>query len=119
MQPRRRYREAALTHYGEAAAIYPAEGDELRLAHTVRHVGDILREAGRPEPAEPCYREALAIYRRNERTPPLDLANAIWGFTRLKGRSAEAKALWQEARDLYAAVGVEAGVAESSGRLVE
>ena len=90
MQPRRRYREAALTHYGEAAAI---------------------NRAG--------YREALAIYRRNERTPPLDLANALRGFALLKGRSAEANALWQEARDLYAAVGVEAGVAESSGRLAE
>src|ERR1017187_8136279 len=39
--------EAALQHYEEAAAIYRAEGDVLRLAHTVRHLGDIHRNDGR------------------------------------------------------------------------
>ncbi|MFZ0802782.1 MAG: hypothetical protein WBQ09_08105 [Terriglobales bacterium] len=48
------------------------------------------------------------------------MANAIRGFAILKGDSGEVKEatlLWQEAKELYAAVKVEAGVAESSRRL--
>ncbi len=114
--------DAALQLYEEAAALYRAEEDVLRLAHTVRHVGDIHRESKRPDLAEPCYREALDLYRGHERTPPLDLANAIRGLAILKDDAGEAEAarlLWQEARDLYASVNVEAGVAESSRRLLD
>jgi tetratricopeptide (TPR) repeat protein len=112
--------EAALGHYKEALAIYRAEGDALRIAHTVRHVGDIHQHEGHRELAEPCYREALKIYRSQERTPPLDLANAIRGLAILTfdaGEAEEAKTLWLEARDLYAGVNVAAGVAESIRRL--
>src|SRR5271156_1274894 len=95
--------KAALGHYEEALAIYRAEGDALKVAHTVRHVGDIQRNEGHRELAEPCYREALRIYRGDERTPPLDLANAIRGLAILTfdaGEAEEAKTLWREARDL-------------------
>jgi len=114
------HRDAALRNYEEATAIYRAEGDPLRLAHTVRHLGDIHREAGHAELAEPCYGEALSIYRSHDQTPPLDLANAIRGWAILReemGEAGEAKKLWEEARELYAAVNVEAGVEESSRRI--
>jgi hypothetical protein len=48
------------------------------------------------------------------------LANAIRGLAILKSDTADAeaaRALWEEARDLYAAVNVKAGVAESNRRL--
>jgi tetratricopeptide (TPR) repeat protein len=112
--------KAALAYYEEALAIYRTEGDALKVAHTVRHVGDIHQHQGHRELAEPCYREALKIYRNQERTPPLDLANAIRGLAILTfdaGEAEEAKLLWQEARDLYAGVNVAAGVAESTRRL--
>ncbi len=112
--------ERARRHYEEACAIYRNEGDALLVAHTVRHLGDICREEGRLDLAEPCYTEALAIYRGDGATAPLDLANAIRGLALLKekvGESAQARLLWQEVRDLYAAVNVEAGVAESTRRL--
>ncbi len=112
--------DAARLLYEEAAAICRGEGDALALAHTIRHLGDIHRDAGRIELAEPCYREALAIYRDHEQTNPLDLANAIRPLAILKDRAGdvdEAIRLWEEARDLYAAVDVGAGVAESSARL--
>ena len=112
--------DGALRNYEEAAAIYRAEGDRLRLAHTVRHVGDIHRDEGHAELAEPCYHEALSIYRSQEQTPPLDLANAIRGLAILKseaGEAGEARLLWGEAKDLYTAVNVKAGVDESSRRL--
>ncbi|MGA8027382.1 MAG: tetratricopeptide repeat protein [Bryobacteraceae bacterium] len=112
--------DAALEHYEEAVGIYRAEGDALKLAHTVRHVGDIQREMGRADLAEPCYREALDIYRNHARTPPLDLANAIRGFALLNeqtGENDQARMLWEEARGLYSALDLPAGVAESSRRL--
>ena len=112
--------DAALQHYEEALALFRAEGDVLKIAHTVRHAGDIHQDAGRPELAEPCYREALQLYRGDQRTPPLDLANAIRGLALLKdnaGETEEARLLWKEARELYSAVNVEAGVAESTRRL--
>ncbi|HEY2497388.1 MAG TPA: tetratricopeptide repeat protein [Candidatus Angelobacter sp.] len=112
--------DAALRLYEEAVSLYRAEGDVLRLAHTIRHVGDIYQEQGRPELAEPCYHEALDLYRRDGRTLPLDLANAIRGLAILKfdgGEFEEAKGLWQEAKDLYTSLNIEAGVAESSRRL--
>ncbi len=39
--------DAALQHYEEALVIYQAEGDGLRVAHTIRHVGDIHLDVGR------------------------------------------------------------------------
>jgi hypothetical protein len=58
--------------------------DPLRLAHRVRHLGDAYYYAGRAALAEPCYVEALSIYRGHARTRPLDLANAIRSFAVLK-----------------------------------
>jgi tetratricopeptide (TPR) repeat protein len=112
--------EFALPLYEEAVSIYRAANQPLALAHTIRHVADIQRDLERRELAEPNYREALAIYRVHLETSPLDLANAVRGLAILvsdAGRNREARALWQEAHDLYAAVNVEPGVKESSRRL--
>ena len=112
--------EPALGHYEEAVALYRTEGDALGLAHTVRHLGDIQQDRGRVDLAESFYNESLAIYRGQSGAPPLDLANAIRGLALLKdtlGQTESARALWQEARGLYAAVGVPEGVAECARRL--
>ena len=94
--------------------------DHLRLAHTVRHLGDAYYYARQAAQAEPCYVEALSIYRGAEHTRPLDLANAIRSFAVLKdenGETGKAQRLWQEAHDLYVEFNVPAGVAETSARL--
>jgi hypothetical protein len=70
--------------------------------------------------AEPCYIEALSIYRLHQEARPLDVANALRGFAILKesvGARDESGRLWQEAHDLYVQVDVPAGVAESAARL--
>lgn len=112
--------DAALGLYEEAVTLCRADDDPLRLAHTVRHVGDIHLDAGRPELAEPSFEEALSLYRDHVRPPTLDLANAIRPMAIVKeslGEVDEARRLWEEARSLYSAAGVEAGVTESSARL--
>ena len=94
--------------------------DPLKLAHAVRHLGDAYYYAGRSAQAQACYVEALSVYRGREHARPLDFANAIRSFAVLKdhvGAADEARGLWQEAHDLYVAVNVPAGVAESAARL--
>jgi tetratricopeptide (TPR) repeat protein len=110
----------ALQHYSEAATIYRSLPDPLRVAHAIRHVGDILRSQGCLDRARPCYEEALTIYREHSETSLLDLANAIRGFALLRadaGETEQAKSLWQEARTLYSAAAVQPGVQESDAQI--
>ncbi len=110
-------KEAARKCYIEAVEIYRGMDEPLPLAHTIRHVGDILRAEGEFAAAAPWYEEALEIYRAHpDAVDQLDLANAIAGFARLRmarGERDGGRALWVEARELYGAVGVNAGVAEA------
>ena len=123
---------AYILKYKLAVAKARKIDDPLKLAHTVRHLGDAYYYAKQPAQAELCYIEALAIYRRHEHARPLDVANAIRSFAVLKdenGEAEEAQRLWQEAHDIYVAVGgapditeswrrgVLGGVAESAARL--
>lgn len=111
---------AYLLKYERAVARLPKTADPLERAHTIRHLGDAYYYAKQLKKAEPCYVEALSIYRRHENRRPLDLANAIRSFAVLKdefGETEEARRSWQEAHDIYVTVKVSAGVAESAARL--
>ena len=111
---------ATVLRYTLAVAFARIRNDPLLLAHRVRHLGDAYRRMGRAALAEPCYVESLSIYRQNEQTKTLDLANAVRGFAVLKqdiGARDEARRLWQEAHDLYVKADVPAGIAESAARL--
>ncbi len=68
-------------------AILRTIGQPLRLAHTIRHLGDVYNDDGNRRAAEPCYREALEIYRAHPDAPRLDLANAIRSLAVLTGES--------------------------------
>jgi len=112
-----RTNDLALRLYEEAVTLCRAEDDPLLLAHTVRHLGDIHSDLRRDDLAQPCYEEALAIYRGHTEASILDRANAIRPYALLKenaGAIDEAKHLWSEARDLYAAANVAEGVKECS-----
>jgi len=110
---------AALACCSEAAELARRAGDEAALAHRLRHIADIHSDAGRLDAAEPVCEEALALYRGLDDAAPLDLANAVRPLALLRekqGRTAEARALWEEARSLYERAGVPAGAEESARR---
>jgi len=112
--------ESASSHYRTAAELYRGVNDPMNLAHEVRHVADILRGMGKTAESEPFIAEAIGIYRAQQPLPQLHLANSLRVAALLKeqaGNLDEALPLWVEARDLYRAVGVEAGVAESRAYL--
>ena len=103
--------------YEEALALWRALDDPLTLAHTVRHLGDVLHESGHPALAEPHYVEAIALHRAHPDAAPLDMANAIRSHAVLKasiGDVVGARRLWEEASRRYEAVGMREGVAESA-----
>ena len=112
--------EKARRHYEEAVRHSRMHDEPARFAHTVRHLADLYCEEGEIDLAKASYEEALAIYRRDQNTSPGDLANAIRGFAVMKdaaGATEEARSLWEEARCIYASLGVEEGVEECSTRL--
>ena len=111
---------AARRLYEEAARTYFKAGDRLSYAHTLRHIADMYQDEGDLKRAQPLYEEALENYRGNLNTKVLDLANAVRPYALLLEASSEvenAKQHWQEARILYAAVRVEAGVKECDQHL--
>jgi hypothetical protein len=105
----------AETAYLDARRLARAAKEEAALAHALRHLSDLARERGAAGEAWANASEAEQLYRgRGDR---LGLANAV----RLQALSAaseeEARTCWQEARGLYAELGVAAGVAECDARL--
>jgi tetratricopeptide (TPR) repeat protein len=112
--------QLALEFYQSAADALRPLNQPLRLAHTIRHVADIQWHLHLFEPARANYAEALALYRANTDTGELDLANTLRGYALLSqdiGDMPSAQAMWSEARDLYAAVDVRAGVEEADRRI--
>jgi len=101
--------------YVEAAKLARFKNDQTALAHALRHVSDLARARGSSTRAWQAASEAAALYRKSD--DKLGLANSI----RLKALSAddpeEAEACWQEARDLYSQLKVNAGVTECESHL--
>ena len=96
------------------------EGDPGAHAHALRHLADMLSDAGDAAGAAPLYAEVLAHHGTADRS--LDAANAVRGAALNAGRlgdMAEARRLWCEARDRYAQLGdaLAPGVAEAEARL--
>ncbi|MDE2805446.1 MAG: transcriptional regulator [Gemmatimonadota bacterium] len=112
--------DKARTLFKESVAVARVAGDPLRLAHAVRHLGQMNRRVGRLEEAEGCYEEALALYEETGTTHSLDHANALRPMAILReelGDVEAARHLWSRAAKLYRAVGVEEGVRECETRL--
>lgn len=114
--------EDALCAYQRAADRCRESGQNLVTAHAVRHLGDIYRELGKKDEAEPLLKEAVSIYRRSLETKILDLANALRPLALLyasTGNTKSAQELWLEARAMYSAINVADGVTECDAHLKE
>ena len=101
--------------YEEAVVLFRELEEPLVLAHTIRHLGDVYLEQGRPDLAEPCYHEALGLYRSHEDDSSLDLANAVRSLAVLRWE--QTRMLWEEVRALYTSLSIEAGIKESTARV--
>ena len=111
---------AALVLYTEALAHLREAGDPLAIAHTARHVGDIHLDRRELSAAEPHLREALELYRADLRTRPLELANALLSLASLEtdlDHRPAARALLEEALDLYTSLNVRGGMDDCTNRL--
>lgn len=110
----------ALPRYQAALELCRERGAPGPLAHTARHLGELLVELGRLGEAEPLLTEALALHRSDESSGRLRLANALRPVALLReaqGRADDARSLWREARELYAAEGIDTGVEECDAHL--
>ena len=96
--------EAAVGFQQTALQLQRDTGPE-GLPHVVRHLADILDDAGRHRDASPYYAEMEKLYRNSSATPPLEMANAIRSLAvhaERIGDKKRAEQLWVEARDRYA-----------------
>lgn len=112
--------DKARTLFEESVAVAREADDPLRLAHAVRHLGQVHRRLGRLESARRCYQEALDLYDHAGAAHPLDHANALRPLAALReelGEAEGARALWRRAAKLYRAAGVEEGVRECEAHL--
>lgn len=106
--------------YEDAVRLHRASEDEARLAHALRHLGEVHTENGRLGLAETCMTEAMTLYRAMSDVHPVALANAVRPLALLReaqGRKEEARAAWIEARELYEQCGITAGVEECDAHL--
>lgn len=104
----------------DAVAAARAAGDPLRVAHAVRHLGQVHHRQGRWDQAEACYREALDLYEKADGGSSLDHANALRPMAMLledRGDVEKAVGVWREAGRLYRSAGVTAGVEECEARM--
>jgi len=104
----------------DAVAAARTVGDPLRVAHAVRHLGQVHHRQGRWDQAEACYREALDLYEEADVASPLDHANALRPMAMLledRGDVDEAVGVWREAARLYRSAGVTEGVEECEARM--
>ena len=106
---------SALPLFEEAVTHCQQLRDQPQMAHALRHLGEVHLELRSFDRAQQLLRDALRLYRGLEEASPLDLANAVRPLASClerQGADDEASASWTEARDLYASLGIEAGVVE-------
>jgi tetratricopeptide (TPR) repeat protein len=111
---------AARAHYAEGAKLHSEQGEVLAYAHAIRHVADMYQEETNLAEAKPLFEDALKIYRSNLHTRVLDLANTVRPYALLQemlGDADSARELWLEARNLYASLRIDAGVANCEEHL--
>jgi len=112
--------DQARSFYQQAVDVCRTLNQPLHLAHTLRHLADVLRAQREFFLSRSCYAEAQGLYSLHPDTAPLDLANTLRGRALLEGECGEtdwAIEIWSEALDLYRYANVPAGVDEATAHL--
>ena len=112
--------DKARTLFEESVTVARETGDPLRVAHAVRHLGQVHHRLSRLESARQCYEEALDLIDQAGTAHPLDHANALRPMAALLeelGDVEGARLMWRKAARLYRSAGVEEGVRECEARL--
>ena len=97
----------ALLQQRRAVTLLRDAGDRTALAHAIRHLADILVDAGRAAEASESITEMLTLYRASPDAQPLDVANALRSAAvqaEAIGDNETARAFWIQARERYAAL---------------
>ena len=112
--------DKARTLFGKSVEVAREADDPLRLAHAVRHLGQVNHRLGRLESAGSCYEEALDLYDQAGTVHPVEHANALRPMAALReelGDVEEARLLWRRAAELFRSAGIEEGVRECEAHL--
>ena len=99
----------------ESYKLYQTLDDKLLVAHSARHIADILCGLGIHSEAQEYYQKALDIYRASACTDMQGLANTLcpYGIMLLHlGDVDKAKEFLQEAKLIYESIGSKAGIEE-------
>ena len=108
--------ELAAEYGWKAIEYYKNASEPLKTAHALRHQADIMCHLDCGIEAHALYQKALELYRHNEKTATIDLANALRAFALNlvdMGLKNKAKEMWQETAKLYAKIGLSDGVEEA------
>ncbi len=114
--------EAALGLARQSLDHYEKGGNPHQLAHSRRHIADLMLHLDRLESAEKEYQQVIQIYRSLANFHEMDLANALRGYALLlekKNKSIEAVIVWKEARGLYDKYKIAEGVQEADQHLAK
>ena len=108
--------ELAAEYGWKAIEYYKNDGDTNKTAHALRHQADVMRKLDCGIEAHALYQKAVDIYRKDENTSTLDMANALRGYALNlidMGQKEKARQIWEETAELYAQIGLIDGVEEA------
>ncbi len=119
----RAWLDEAETLWRESVRLCEQVGDDLMLAHKVRHLGDVMHRRGQLDDTLRHYARAEALYRAH---PPaaggaqVDLANLLIRLAAVReeqGQTGPALEAWREAKALYVAAGLDVGVEDCESHI--
>jgi tetratricopeptide (TPR) repeat protein len=108
-------RIGAAIYYSEAITLLRSAENNERLAYALRHAAEVRSELNEFAVAANHIQEAIRLYRSLDIADSLGLANSLRVSALNDER--EAQASWREARELYSATHIAAGVDEANRHL--
>lgn len=112
--------DKALAFCQKALSFYKQSGDNNRIAHSTRHLADLLMEMGQEQDAEIHYKRAIDFYTSTDNNSSLDLANCLRGYAlclESLNKEIEAKQHWETVAELYGRLNLTEGVTEANQHL--